>query len=90
MYIYVLSTYCVILFYKNYRYNLQSGQEIADRFYNWLTDFMEQSPLWEADKHSASQETFRLVELEVPLPCSQEPATDPCPESVALCPKLST
>jgi hypothetical protein len=38
---------------------------------------MEQSPPWEANRRSASEDARRYMEPEGPLPCSQEPAIDP-------------
>jgi hypothetical protein len=38
---------------------------------------MEQSPSWDANSHSASQEIPRLKEPEGSLPCSQKPAAGP-------------
>jgi hypothetical protein len=40
-----------------------------------LTNSMEQSPSWEADSHSASQEIPQpSSETEISLPCWKEPA----------------
>jgi hypothetical protein len=41
---------------------------------------MGQSPSWEANSFSASQEIPRIMEPEVSLLCSQKPATCPYPE----------
>jgi hypothetical protein len=41
---------------------------------------MQQCPSWEADSRSVSQEIPRLMEPKDSVPCSQEPATGPCPE----------
>jgi hypothetical protein len=42
---------------------------------------MEQSPSWGAYSHSASQDIPCIFkESEGSLPCSEEPATGPCPE----------
>jgi hypothetical protein len=38
---------------------------------------MEQSPFWEPNSHSTTQEIPPVIELEGTLPCSQEPATGP-------------
>jgi hypothetical protein len=37
---------------------------------------MVQGPSWEADSHSAGQETPRLLEFEGSLPCSQKLTTE--------------
>jgi hypothetical protein len=42
---------------------------------------MQRSPFWEADSNSANQEIPSFMESEDSLPCSQEPATGPYPES---------
>jgi len=43
---------------------------------------MEQSPSWQANSHSVNQEIpLLLMETEGSLPCSQEPAADPYPDS---------
>jgi hypothetical protein len=43
---------------------------------------MKQSPSWEANSRSASEEFHRLLmELEISWPCSQEPTTGPYFES---------
>jgi hypothetical protein len=65
---------------------MSQAQQVAGdvKLTNWtnsLTDYMEQSPSWEADNHSASQEIpRRVMEPEDSLPCSQNPATGACPE----------
>jgi len=41
---------------------------------------MEQSPSSEANIHSSSQEHPVFMEPEISLPCSQQPATGPCPK----------
>jgi len=46
---------------------------------------MEESPFWEANRFSASQEIPRM-EPEVSLPHLQVPATCPCPEPVRYSP----
>jgi hypothetical protein len=50
---------------------------------------MEQSP-GEANSHSASQDILPFMELEVSLPCSQELAMVPYPESDKSSPHIST
>jgi hypothetical protein len=37
---------------------------------------MEQSPYWEANSHSTSEEILSFMEPEGLLPCSQEPTTE--------------
>jgi len=41
---------------------------------------MEKRPSSKTNSHSVSQETTRLMEPKFSLPCSQDPATSPCPE----------
>jgi hypothetical protein len=56
-----------------------------------LTNSTEQSPSWEADSHSASQQNSRpFMEPEGSLQCSQQPATGPYPEPDASNPQLPT
>jgi hypothetical protein len=53
------------------------------------TNCTEQSPSWEANSHSASQEISRLLwNPKVFLPGSQEPAKGPCPEQDESSPHL--
>jgi hypothetical protein len=51
---------------------------------------MEQSPSWEANSHSASQEILRFMETKGSLPCSQELATGLHPEPDESNPHLRT
>jgi hypothetical protein len=52
---------------------------------------MEQSPSWEADVHSTSQEFPRLLwDTEVHQPISTEPATDSHPEPVESISQIPT
>ena len=46
-----------------------------------ITNSMEQSPSWKADRFSARQIFLHFMEAEGSLPHSQEPATCPYPES---------
>jgi len=46
----------------------------------WI-DSIEQSPSWEADSHSASKKFSAFYGTRRLIPCSQEPATGPYPES---------
>ena len=45
-----------------------------------LTHSMEQRPSWEANRFSASHETYRIYGPEGSIPHSQQPATCPYPE----------
>jgi hypothetical protein len=51
---------------------------------------MEQSLFWEATSHSASQEIPTFYGPEGLLPCSQEPASGPCPKPDETTPHLPT
>jgi hypothetical protein len=51
---------------------------------------MEESPVEEADSHSASQEISPLMEPKGSLECSQQPVTGPFPDRNESNPHLPT